>query len=129
MILAPKIIMILSLSSLLCGCATTSQAKMPNYESRKSYVETHSELSSEIKQAILKGKVIEGMTKDEVLAAWGEPTSRHKYSERKRLIDEADEKINDEYWHYDQPFYSFAPRKFVRFGIDGIVNYVSVYRN
>ncbi|MCX5697567.1 MAG: hypothetical protein NTU54_06355 [Candidatus Omnitrophica bacterium] len=121
--------MIISLSLLLCGCVTTSQAKMPNYEARKSYVETHSELAVEIKQAILKGKVIEGMTKQDVLVAWGEPSKIHRYSEHKRLVDETDENTHDESWLYDQPFYSFAPRKFVRFGTDGIVNYVSVYYN
>jgi hypothetical protein len=127
--LAGKIMMILSLSLLLCSCATTSQAKMPNYESRNSYTEMHPELSSGIKQAILEGKVIEGMIKQDVIAAWGEPSKIHKYSEHKRLVDEANEKTHDEAWYYDQPFYSFAPRKFVRFGIDGIVNYVSLYRN
>lgn len=127
--LAVKIMMILSLSLLLCSCATISQAKMPNYESRNNYIAMHPELSSEIKQAILKGKVIEGMTKQDVLAAWGEPSKIHKYGEHKRLVDEADENTHDESWLYDQPFYSFAPRKFVRFDIDGIVNYVSIYRN
>lgn len=121
--------MIISLSLLLCSCATTSQAKMPNYESRKNYVEIHPGLASEIKQAILKGDVIEGMTKQDVLAAWGEPSKIHRYSEHKRLIDETNENTHDENWLYDQPFYSFAPRKFVRFGIDGIVNYVSAYYN
>lgn len=124
-----KNMMILSLSLLLCSCATTSQARMPDYESRNNYVEMHPELSSGIKQAVLEGKVIEGMTKQDVLASWGEPSKIHKYSEHKRLVDEANEKTHDEAWHYEQPFYSFAPRKFVRFGIDGIVNYVSVYRN
>ncbi len=124
-----KNMMILSLSLLLCSCATTSQAKMPDYESRKNYVEIHPELSAEIKQAVLEGKVIEGMTKQDVLASWGQPGRIHKYSEHKRLVDEADMKTHDEAWYYEQPFYSFAPRKFVRFGIDGIVNYVSVYHN
>lgn len=114
---------------MIAGCATTGQAKMPNYESRKYYVEMHSELSSEIKQAMLKGEVIEGMTKQDVVAVWGKPSKIHKYSEHKRLVDETDEATHDESWLYDQPFYSFAPRKFVRFGIDDIVNYVSVYYN
>lgn len=117
--------MILSLSLLLCSCATTSQAKMPNSESRKNYVEAHPDLSLEIKQAILEGKVIEGMTKEDVLATWGEPNEKYRYSEHKRSIDAMDEKINDEAWYYDC-FFCFTPHKFVRFGIDGIVNYVSV---
>lgn len=108
------------------GCATTAQAKMPSYESRKSYVERNSDLLPEIKQAILKGKVIEGMTKDDVLAAWGEPTRIYKYSEHKRPVDAIDPVANDEHWSYVPPFYSFAPKKFVRFGIDGIVNYISI---
>ena len=111
---------------IITGCATASQAKMPNYNSRQEYLNNNSELSPEIKQAILKGKVIEGMTKQDVLATWGEPSRIHKYSEHKRAIDATDEKINDEAWYYDQPFYSFAPKKFVRFGIYGIVNYVNI---
>lgn len=113
-----KFQMIVLLSSfMIIGCATTTQAKMPDYNSRQLYVENHPELSSEIKQAILKGRVIEGMTKQDVLATWGEPSRVSGYDEP--------EGVYGEDWYYDQPFYSFASRKYVRFGVDGIVNYVS----
>lgn len=112
-----KVIILLLFVLMIIGCATTSQAKMPNYESRKNYVETHPELYSEIKEVILKGKVIEGMTKQDVLATWGEPSRVSGYDEPEGEYGEN--------WYYDQPVYSFASRKFVRFGVDGIVNYVS----
>ncbi len=118
-------LIILFFALMLIGCATTSQAKMSTYESRKSYVNAQSKLSSEMKEAILKGKVIDGMTKNDVLAIWGEPNKKYKYSEHKRAIDATDEKINDEAWYYDC-FFCFPPHKFVRFGVDGLVNYVSI---
>lgn len=110
-------IITLLLPLMLIGCATVSQAKMPDYNSRRLYVENHPGLSSEIKQAILKGKVIEGTTKQDVLATWGEPSRIFHY-------DGSDETYG-EHWYYDQPIYSFAPRRTVRFSKSGIVNYVS----
>jgi outer membrane protein assembly factor BamE (lipoprotein component of BamABCDE complex) len=112
-----KFQIVILLFFMIIGCATTSQAKAPNGESRKYYVETHPGLSPEIKQAILKGKVIEGMTKQDVLVTWGEPSRLLKY-------DEPDEE-HGEHWYYDQPFYSFAPTRYVGFDINGIVNYLS----
>ena len=111
---------------IILGCGSTALAGMPNSASRKAHVESHPNLSSEIKQAIIKGKVIEGMTKEDVLATWGEPTEKYKYSEHKRAIDENDFITHDEFWSYKPPFFSFKPKKFVRFNIYGIANYVSV---
>ena len=116
----------LLIMGIILGFGSTALAGIPNSASRKAYVESHSSLSSEIKHAILKGKVIEGMTKGDVLATWGEPTIKEKYSEHERPIDAKDPIEHDEFWSYDSPFFSFRPRKFVQFNIYGIANYVSI---
>lgn len=108
----------LLLSFLIIGCATTGQAKMADAKSRQYYVDIHTGLSTDIKQAILKGKVIEGMTKEDVLATWGEPSRILPYN--------GSDDTYGEDWYYDQPFFSFAPKKYVRFSKSGIVNYVSI---
>lgn len=102
---------------LITGCATTSQARASNHESRKNYVESHLELSLGIKQAILQGKVIEGMTKQDVFATWGEPNNTSKY-------EEPDEQHAEDWYYYC--FFCFPAHKYVRFGMNGLVNYVSV---
>ncbi len=44
------------------------------YVSREGYVSAHPELNPTIKEAILKGEVLEGMTEDEGKASWGSPS-------------------------------------------------------
>jgi outer membrane protein assembly factor BamE (lipoprotein component of BamABCDE complex) len=51
------------------------------YVSRESYVSTHPELNPTIKEAIIKGEVLEGMTEDEVKASWGSPSQIVKGTE------------------------------------------------
>jgi len=55
---------IIIIMQLLIGC----------YTSREGYISAHPELKSNIKEAILRGAVLEGMTEDEVKASWGSPT-------------------------------------------------------
>lgn len=43
------------------------------YASREGYVSAHPELNPQIKEAILKGEIIAGMTEEEVKASWGSP--------------------------------------------------------
>jgi outer membrane protein assembly factor BamE (lipoprotein component of BamABCDE complex) len=43
------------------------------YVSREAYISGHPELNPKIKEAIIKGEVLEGMTEDEVRASWGTP--------------------------------------------------------
>jgi hypothetical protein len=43
------------------------------YSSREAYVCAHPELNCNIKEAIIKGEALEGMTPDEVKASWGSP--------------------------------------------------------
>jgi hypothetical protein len=70
--LSKKILFItIIIMSLLIGC----------YTSREGYVSAHPELKPNIKEAILKGAVLEGMTQDEVKASGGSPTQIVKGSE------------------------------------------------
>ncbi|MCK9376954.1 MAG: outer membrane protein assembly factor BamE [Syntrophobacterales bacterium] len=62
------IILILSLS---IGCSV----------SREAYISAHPELNPTMKEAILKGEVLEGMTEDEVRASWGRPNQIVKGTE------------------------------------------------
>ncbi len=59
--------LVVSVSLLCAGCAVPLET---SYESRQAYVETH-ELSNDVTEAILAGRVIVGMTKEEVEATWG----------------------------------------------------------
>jgi len=93
---------------LLVGCAAGNNLTKPTHNTRQEYVNSHPQLISEIKQAILRGKVVKGMSKDDVFAAWGEPT---------RISAET----SGEGWFYDQPFISFSPKKSVSFTKDGLV--------
>lgn len=54
---------IILIMSLLIGCSV----------SREGYISAHPELNPKIKEAIIKGEVLEGMTEDEVKASWGRP--------------------------------------------------------
>jgi outer membrane protein assembly factor BamE (lipoprotein component of BamABCDE complex) len=62
------IILIMSLS---IGCSI----------SREGYISAHPELNPNIKEAIIKGEVLEGMTEDEVKASWGSPSQIVKGTE------------------------------------------------
>lgn len=59
---------------LLSGCATYDYA----LQRRQEYVNSHPKLSEDTKKCILEGKVAIGMTKDEVVASWGESYSFDK---------------------------------------------------
>lgn len=59
----------------ITGCAAMSKPLIKsNQNSRQEHVSSHPELSEEIKQAILQAKVVEGMTKGQVVASWGKPS-------------------------------------------------------
>jgi len=69
-----KTVLILSIV-FLTGCATVQTR-------RTEFVKAHTELAPEQRDAIMKGAVITGMSRDMVIATWGEP------------IDEVNEIIN-----------------------------------
>lgn len=64
----------------MTGCALNSPLLKPGQSSRQEYVNSHPELSPDIKQAILDGKVIKGMTKEDVRISWGQPTTIDDFS-------------------------------------------------
>ncbi len=108
--LRPKLLFSICLICLICsGCTTTiGQTLKINYNTRQEYVKNHPDLPPELKDAILKGRVINGMTQSDVLAVWGKPT---------RIFLER----GGESWFYDQPFYSFSPSKAASFNKEGRV--------
>jgi outer membrane protein assembly factor BamE (lipoprotein component of BamABCDE complex) len=59
---------------------------------RQNYVEKH---KTEYKEEILKGYIVEGMSFQEVRAAWGRPTSVSEYP-------------NSTFFHYDQPGHDYT---------------------
>ena len=61
-----KIFLLFLFAFLICGCASAQQR-------RQSFIATHSEVSQDHKDAILKGTVRKGMNRQEVQASLGTP--------------------------------------------------------
>ena len=61
----------ITLLTLLCASCATPLVE--NLESRQAYVDSH-RLSEPVREAILAGRVISGMTMDDVYATWGFPS-------------------------------------------------------
>ncbi|MDP8236245.1 MAG: hypothetical protein P9M08_07660 [Candidatus Erginobacter occultus] len=78
---------ILTTLLILAGCATTAQR-------RQNYVNDHPDLSPAIAEAVIEGKIMEGMTTEDVRAAWGEPER-----ETLAVTDGGDQ----ETWSYSTP--------------------------
>lgn len=53
---------------LLVGCSTLPK--------RQEYIANHPELSEKLKSNILKAEISIGMTPEQVLASWGEPSTK-----------------------------------------------------
>ena len=105
----------------MTGCAASGPLLRPSHKLRSEYVERHLELTSEIKQAILEGKVIKGMTKEDVKASWGKPSRTVDFSTHSNpsFYDPGGEG-----WWY-KPFpVSLEPTRFVKF-TKGIVDYTT----
>lgn len=62
-------IAILLLSALLSACATPATLA----QSREAYVQAHPELSPQVKEAILRGEAVAGMTPEQVTVSCGSP--------------------------------------------------------
>ena len=45
---------------------------------RQQYVKSHPELPAKMKENILAGQIVIGMTKQEVFASWGQPVDRNR---------------------------------------------------
>ena len=105
----------------LVGCAASGPLLKPNQDSRREFVLRHRELTETIKQAILEGRVIEGMKREDVKAAWGNPSRIVDFSTHPNpsFYD-----AEGEGWWYKAFFLSLEPTRFVKFK-NGIVDYVS----
>lgn len=103
------------LLTLLCGSCATPLAD--DLESRQAYVDSHS-LSDSVQEAILAGRVISGMAKDDVYATWGWP-SETDTSETLGLNGQ----YGKEVWIY-RPFLDITPEAEVFFR-NGVVYSVS----
>lgn len=68
------------LSFVLFGCAGSGPLLKPDQGSRFAYISKHPELSVDIQQAIQDGRVIKGMTKEDVEATWGKPSSIENFN-------------------------------------------------
>ena len=96
----------------LIGCAAGGPLLKPGFSFRSGYINNHPELAVGVKNAILKGEVIKGMTKDEVRASWGKPTTMDDLSETPHAWWYEE---NAEGWWY-KPFpISLEPTRFVKF--------------
>ena len=99
------------------GCATSPLAK-PNKTSRIKYIQVTHVVDQKIKEAIIAGKVIEGMTYDQVRAAWGEPDKVYKNLNE---VEPNSGMKADEQWIYRWDI--FSTNKIVHF-YNGIVIWV-----
>ncbi|MDD3375052.1 MAG: hypothetical protein PHY73_04945 [Candidatus Omnitrophica bacterium] len=59
----------------LLGCVSTKPFGVPDRNSRQEYVQANPEISDNIKKAILEERIVVGMTKEQVAATWGKPSS------------------------------------------------------
>ena len=62
----------LTVVMIFSSCASTPLMK-PGLNNRTAYIDNHPYLDQSIREAIVKGKVIKGMSFDDVRATWGEP--------------------------------------------------------
>jgi hypothetical protein len=65
------LILLVSVGALI-GCSATTSDRQ--HVRRLDFVNSHPELPADLKQAVLDGKVASGMTREIVVASWGNPT-------------------------------------------------------
>ncbi|MBL7130966.1 MAG: hypothetical protein ISS45_06170 [Candidatus Omnitrophica bacterium] len=109
----------------ILGCASSGPLLKPDIDSRQGYVMNHPELSYEIKQAILEGRVIEGMTKDDVRASWGEPDEIFDFSKDRNAWWYEEDR---EGWIYRAFPLSLEPTRSVTFKNSKVVNVSESYK-
>lgn len=70
-----KIMLIVTIIGLLCGCAQYSAYEnfLRDKKLRLDFAKQHSELSPEVRQAIVEGKILPGMDKNLIKMLFGEP--------------------------------------------------------
>ncbi len=95
------------------GCAGSGPLLRPDQGSRFAYISKHPELSVDIQQAIQDGKVIKGMTKEDVRAVWGDPKIIDSYDKEKPLSSYNQEGVD--WWSYRGSSLSFSTKRYVKF--------------
>jgi hypothetical protein len=108
-----KKLLLLPIIFLLCGCVSPRvnpfddpvlmQQKVQVIRDKalvekNNYIEEHLKLSLEVKTAILNYQVVIGMTKEEVVIAWGWPGETSSIETERKVID---------IWEYDFPDVSY----------------------
>jgi hypothetical protein len=74
------------MATALTGCKTDHSIMN---DRARAYVETHSGLNPETAKAIASNQIHRGMSKEQVIAAWGEPVVTQRFDN------------NVEYWYFD----------------------------
>jgi hypothetical protein len=108
-----KKLLLIPIIFLLCGCISPRvnpfddpvlmQQKVQVIRNKalvekNKYIEEHPNLSLEVKTAILNYQVVIGMTKEEVVIAWGWPGETSNIETERKVID---------IWEYDFPDVSY----------------------
>ncbi len=114
-----KLLIFLFLFAFL-GCASTRPFGVPSLSSRQKYVQANPGLSEGVSQAMLEGRIVEGMTREQVIATWGKPSvaedsSKGPYAERY-------DKDGEDWWYKN----FFGSTHFVKFN-SGKVTRASSY--
>jgi len=95
--LAKKTLIAVIIVSLFLGaCATTTTLT----QSRENYVKAHPDLDPKVKNAILQGGAVVGMTQDEVRASCGEPNIKSSGVQAGKYCD---------LWGYKRYTVTFGP--------------------
>jgi hypothetical protein len=77
-----SIVIVLIMTTTLAGCKTDSQLLN---ERARAYVAANPSLDRETAAAIAANRVIRGMNKEQVAAAWGEPVIVQRFGKNKEL--------------------------------------------
>lgn len=89
------------------GCATASQRRLAFFNS-------HPNLNQQVRQAILEGRILKGMTMEEVRASWGSPQT---FSKSEGYGNVSESWYYPGSWCYDSPYLGFD---------NGVLTYISV---
>jgi len=107
------------LSFVFFGCAGSSPLLKPDQGSRFAYISKHPELSADIQQAIQDGRVIKGMTKEDVRELLGDPSEKFFPSQDKSSSWHTDS--YDEGWYYKGSIFKIVKPSKTVFFKNGIV--------
>ena len=82
----PHSVIVMALVTALAGCKTDSQLRT---EQARAYVTSHGQLDPRTAAAIVSNQVHKDMTKEQVIASWGQPVYVQRFGK------------GVEYWYFD----------------------------